>query len=173
MPGPRQPVDVLKARGAKHLTKNEEAQRRASELNVPPAQKITPPKWLGREFPDDVAKALKAEFRKLGKRLAEVGLYSELDADTLGQYLVALHQWELATRQVEHLLGNAYDVKAAESWCNIQAKYFSAARRCAAEMGLTISSRCRLIVPQAAEPDEPEDEFTRRLKERQRAASGA
>lgn len=173
MPGPRQPVDVLIARGAKHLTKNEEAQRRASELNIPPAQKITPPKWLGREFPDDVAKALKAEFRKLGKRLAEVGLYSELDADTLGQYLVALHQWELATRQVEQLLGKADYVKAAESWCNIQAKHFSAARRCASEMGLTISSRCRLIVPQAAEQDEPEDEFTRALRERQRAAGGA
>lgn len=173
MPGPRQPVDVLKARGAKHLTKGEEAERRASELSIPPATKITVPKWLGRELPADVAKALKSEFRKLGKRLAEVGLYTDLDADTLGQYLVALHQWELATRQVEHLLGNAYDVKAAESWCNIQAKYFSAARRCASEMGLTISSRCRLIVPQAAEPDEPEDEFTRRLKERQRAASGA
>lgn len=173
MPGPRQPVDVLIARGAKHLTKNEEAQRRASELNIPPAQKITPPKWLGREFPDDVAKALKAEFRKLGKRLAEVGLYSDLDADTLGQYLVALHQWELATRQVEQLLGEADYVKAAESWCNIQAKYFAAARRCASEMGLTISSRCRLIVPQTAEPDEPEDEFTRALRERQRAAGGA
>lgn len=173
MPGPRQPVDVLKARGAKHLTKAEEAQRRASELNVSPAQKITPPKWLGREFPDDVAKALKVEFRKLGKRLAEVGLYSELDADTLGQYLVALHQWELATLQMESLLGDVAFGKQAKLWAEVQAKYFAAARRCASEMGLTISSRCRLIVPQTAEQDEPEDEFTRALRERQRAAGGA
>ena len=173
MPGPRQPIDVLKARGAKHLTKGEEAERRASELNIPQATKITPPKWLGRDLPPDVSKALKSEFRKLGKRLAEVGLYTDLDADTLGQYLVALHQWELATRQMEGLLGDVAYGKQAKLWAEVQAKYFAAARRCASEMGLTISSRCRLIVPQAAEPDEPEDEFTRRLKERQRAASGA
>ena len=172
MPGPRQPIDVLKARGAKHLTRAEEAERRAGELHVPAAEKITPPKWLGREFPEPVAKALRSAFRKLGKRLAAVGLYTDLDADTLAQYLVAMHQWELATQQVEQLLQNLDDSKEADRWGNIQNRYFAAARRCAAEMGLTISARCRLVIPQKDEQPLPEDDFTRLLRQRQQAAGG-
>ena len=32
-------------------------------------------------------------------------------------------------------------------------------RACANDMGLTITSRCRLVVPGAGEPDEPENPF--------------
>ena len=175
MPGPRQPTDVVMANGRKHMTKAEEAERRAEEVKVPPPKKATPPKWLGQGFDDKTAKALKAEFRKLGRKLMDVGLYTDLDADTLAQYLVSRHQWEIATRHAEEALLSGLG-ENADTWGKIQNRYFSAARHCAAEMGLSVSSRCKLVIPpgltgRQAPPEE--DEFTKALRARQRKAGSA
>lgn len=171
MAGSRQPTDVVLANGRKHMTKAEEADRRSHEISLQPAKKAIPPKWLGRGFDDDAAKALKTEFRKLGKQLIDVGLYADLDADTLAHYLVARHQWETAAAYAEQYLQSG-EVKEADVWGKIQERYFSAARRCASDMGLTLSSRCKLIVPPAmlTHDDDDADEFTRALRARQQAA---
>ena len=47
----------------------------------------------------------------------------------------------------------------ADGWSRIQDRYFKQTRACANDMGLTITSRCRLVVPGAGEPDEPENPF--------------
>lgn len=175
MPGPRQPTDVVVANGRKHLTKAEEAERRAKEAKVSPPKKATPPKWLGQGFDDETSKALKAEFRKIGKRLVDVGLYTDLDADTLAQYLVSRHQWELATQYAEKAILAACD-EDADTWGKIQNRYFSAARHCATEMGLSVSSRCKLVIPpglSGSQAPTEEDEFTKALRARQRAAGNA
>lgn len=93
MAGKRQPTDVVLANGRKHLSKTEEAKRRAGEVKVSPAKTAKPPKWL--------PETLKKDFRAIGKRLIASGLYTELDADTLGRYLVAQHQWLIATGEAE------------------------------------------------------------------------
>ena len=164
MPRPRQPTDTLK----KHISKAEAAERRSQEFSVPKAEKATPPKWLGRGFPDDVAKALKAEFRKIGKQLIDVGLYTDLDADTLAHYVVARHQWELASVQAEIALSlGIAGGKPAGAWSAIQDRYFAAARKCAGDLGLTLSARCKLIIPEKpAYETEPADEFSRILRQR-------
>lgn len=86
MPGKRQPTDVVLANGRKHLSRAEEAQRRAGEVKLPQAKTARPPRWLPEE--------LKKTFRALGKQLIQAKLYTELDADTLGRYVAAQHQWE-------------------------------------------------------------------------------
>ena len=96
MPGPRQPTDLIKANGRKHLSKAEEAERRSREVSAPPAKTARPPKWL--------PETLKKDFRALGKQLIAAGLYTDLDADTLGRYLVAQHQWLIATGEAEKAL---------------------------------------------------------------------
>ena len=83
MPGPRQPTDLLKATGRKHLSRAEEAARRSREARVEPAKTAKPPKWL--------PEWMKKDFRTLGKRLIAAGLYTDLDADVLGRYLMAQH----------------------------------------------------------------------------------
>lgn len=166
MPRARQPTDVIKAKGAKHLSQAEEAARRAGEIAVKPAEKANPPKWLGRGFGTETAKAMKTEFRKLGKLLIEAGLYTDLDADTLAHYLVARHQWELAAVQAELAL-QCLEQSDADAWGKIQSRYFADARKCANELGLTITSRCKLVVPQAKETNvETVDEFTQALRRR-------
>lgn len=44
MAGKRQPTDVVLANGRKHLSRAEEAERRAGEVNVSPAKTAKPPK---------------------------------------------------------------------------------------------------------------------------------
>lgn len=150
MAGRRQPTDVVMANGRKHLSRAEEAERRSGEVQLPAAKTARPPKWL--------PEYLKKDFRALGKKLIAAGLYTELDADTLGRYLVAHHQWAAATDEVQEYLDQR-NVEEADAWGKIQERYFKQARNCANDMGLTVTSRCRLVVPasgkQSGEEDNP------------------
>ena len=143
MPGPRQPTDVVKAKGRKHLSKAEEAQ-----VERPKTVKV--PKWI----PED----LKKEFRTLGRKLLAAGLYTDLDADTLGRYLVAQHQYILAAQEAGQALSRR-DQEGADDWGKIQERYFKQARNCANDMGLTVTSRCRLVVPDAPQKGEEDNPF--------------
>lgn len=147
MAGPRQPTDVIKAKGRKHLSKAEEAQRRAGEVKVKSPKNATPPKWL----PED----LKKDFCTLGKQLIAAGLYTKLDADTLGRYLIAHRQWLVATEEADCYLREK-DAENAEAWSRLQDRYFKQARSCANDMGLTVTSRCRLVIP-ATDPQSAEE----------------
>lgn len=150
MPGPRQPTDVVKAKGRKHLSKAEEAQRRAGEAQVERPKTVKVPKWI----PED----LKKEFRTLGRKLLAAGLYTDLDADTLGRYLVAQHQYILAAQEAGQALSRR-DQEGADDWGKIQERYFKQARNCANDMGLTVTSRCRLVVPDAPQKGEEDNPF--------------
>lgn len=161
MPGPRQPTDLIIAKGRKHLSQAEETARRAGEVYVKPPKGVKLPKWL--------PEVLRKDFRALGKKLLAAGLYTDLDADNLGRYLVAQHQYILATQQAENALARK-DSEGADSWGKIQERYFKQTRNCANDMGLTVTSRCRLVLPpQAEEPEE--DEFTALLRRRQAAGA--
>lgn len=148
MPGPRQPTDLIVARGKKHLSKTEEAERRKREPKVEKPKTAKPPEWL--------PEGLKKEFRALGKKLIAAGIYTDLDGDTLGRYLVAQHQWIIATGEVEKALGQR-DQEQADAWGRVQDRYFKQARNCANDMGLTVTSRCRLVVPES-EKQQAEDQ---------------
>ncbi len=166
MPGPRQPTDVILANGRKHLTRSEEDQRRDQEVYVPAPSQAEPPRWL--------PKKLHAEFREIGEILRLAGLYTELDRDALGQYFLARERWQRADK----LAGSAIrkqDEKLAKEWAGVQNTYFRQCRQCAEVLGLSISSRCRLVVPpvlKAAAAATEEDEFTKALRARQERAAG-
>lgn len=165
MPGKRMPTDVLEAQGRKHLTNEEKNIRREAEVAVPAATKANPPKWLRDE-------RLRKEFRMLGKQLITAGLYTDLDADNLAYYITARAEYVAATETIARAI-EAGDTKAAEAWSKIRDRFFKGARGCAASMGMTVSDRCRLVIPaglQNPQSEEEPDEFTRRLRERQRAA---
>ena len=81
---------------------------------------------------------------------------AQLDADTIGRYLVAQRQYVAASIQVQDFLDQE-DVENAGAWSKLQEAYFKQCRNCANDMGLTITSRCRLVVPegQSKEPENP------------------
>lgn len=140
MAGQRQPTDVVKANGRKHMTKAEEDARRDQEVRVPKPDTITAPKWL--------AAGRRKEFLALAQQLMDVNLYTVLDADTLGRYVVAHHQWVMATKKVAAAL-RKNETEEVTTWSKLQDLYCKQARACAVDMGLTLSSRCRLVIPEA------------------------
>lgn len=143
---------MIVANGRKHLSKAEEAERRKREARVETPKTAKPPKWL--------PESLKKDFRALGKKLIIAGIYTDLDADNLGRYLVAHHQWLIATGEAEKALAPVGptgrplppDLEQAEAWGRVQERYFKQARNCANDLGLTVTSRCRLVVPESTNP---------------------
>lgn len=167
MSGRRQPTAVVEANGRKHLTQAEADERRDREIHVPPPDRVTPPAWLGKKY--------HAEYVRIGDILLAAGLYSELDQDVLAQYFVSRDRWEKADKKAGAAI-RKNDEKLAKEWTSIQATYFKQARQCATAMGLDVTSRCRIVVPQAlvnaakATDGDGDDEFTRMLQARQAAA---
>lgn len=160
MPGPRQKLSVLEANGRKHLSKAEKAQRAAGEVELPKPTKLRVPKWL--------PEYLKADFRALAKELleADVGA-AQLDRDTVGRYIVAQHQYTAACRMVQDAL-DQQDPDLVNKWTKAQKSYFEQARACANDMGMTITSRCRLVLPK--QPEKPEENpFFQMMEARRRA----
>lgn len=51
------------------------------------------------------------------------------------------------------------DQEKADGWSRIQDRYFKQAGPAPNDMGLTVTSRCRLVVPGAGEQEEPENQF--------------
>lgn len=148
------------------MTRAEEDERRDQEVHVPVPDQVAPPKWL--------PKKLHAEFTEIGEILRLAGLYAELDRDALGQYFLARERWQRADKLASRAIRDQ-DEKLAREWTGVQGTYFRQCRQCAEVLGLSISSRCRLVVPpalSAAAQATEEDEFTRALRERQERAAG-
>lgn len=161
MPGPRQPTDVIKAKGRKHLSKAEEAQRRAGEVQVGRPKTVKVPKWV----PED----LKKDFRALGRKLLAAGLYTDLDADTLGRYLIAQRQYLVAAAETDKALSRK-DQEGADAWGKVLERHFKQARNCANDMGLTVTSRCRLVVPDSPQKGEEDNPFLQLIQGGQKRA---
>lgn len=139
MSGQRQPIDLVIAKGAKHLTKAEIKSRRNSEIK-PLTGEITPPAYL--------TKKQKAEFNKIAGQLQELNIMGVTDIDALARYIVANGYYidsvrKLRSREVKD------DPELFSLWLTVQDKAFKQARTCALDLGLTISSRCKLVVPAA------------------------
>ena len=161
MPGPRQKLAVLEGNGRKHLSKAEKAQRAAQEVELPKPKTMRLPKWL--------PEAHRKEFRALAKELlaADMGA-AQLDRDTLGRYVVAQAQYAQACRMAEEALA-AQSPALAETWVKLQDTCFKQARACANDLGMTITSRCRLVLPEGARPKE-KNPFEQMMEERMRRA---
>ena len=166
MAGKRQPTSVVVANGKKHLSQDEIDARLDAEVKVDLPEKAIPPRWLAKKF--------RPEFQELGEKLLRVALYTDLDKDILAQYLVTRERWVLADKQAAAAIRAKDEVKAKD-WSSIQGTYFKQCRQCAEAMGLSITSRCRLVLPKAlttaaAPVTDGDDEFSRRLHARQASA---
>lgn len=161
MPGPRQKLSVLEGNGRKHLSKSEKARRADQEVNLPTPKTIRVPKWLPEEH--------RKEFRALAKELlaADMGA-AQLDRDTLGRYVVAQAQYAQACKMAGEAL-TAKNAAPAEKWTKIQDTCFKQARACANDMGMTITSRCRLVLPEGDKKKE-KNPFEQMMEERMRRA---
>ena len=142
MARPRQPVDLLIHKGKKNLTKAEIEQRRREELKVPFTD-VSPPDYLPEK--------LQKEFNEIADKLLRLKIMTELDEDTLARYLLSKQQY----LQFTSLLNKAARegrLGEMERLSRLQDKAFKQCRSGAIDLGLTISSRCKLVVPNVEPP---------------------
>ena len=152
MAGPRQPIELVIANGKKNLTKAEIEKRRAQELKVD-YKDVSPPDYLPAK--------LKVEFEEIAQKLLAVGIMTELDEDVLARYLIAHTNYLQYTK----ILTKAIRSEDIDQIAKAQKTQDIAFRQCqaaAAALGLTISSRCKLVAPQV-EVVKPQNKFEKFL----------
>lgn len=163
MAGPRQPIQLIMAKGKKNLTKKEIAERLRTE--VPPCtDDLSAPSYL--------TAAEKTRFNRIATQLAKLGILGETDTDTLARYITAQGQYEKATKELRAVMKdrpkkeeapdmtayyNRLDLwtDAQERIAKLQNRYFTQAQTAATALGLTISARCKLVAPQPPEEPKP------------------
>jgi len=138
MPPKRQPVAALRAKGSRHYTKAQLEEREAHEIKAPSAKELDPPHYL----PASLAK----KFRELAPVLIRMGVLTVLDADGLARYLLAEQNYLRATIRLTSAM-NAGNPDDSQKWSAIQDRSFRQCRSAAADLGLTVSSRCSLELP--------------------------
>lgn len=146
MARPRQPIDLVVHKGKKHLTKAEIEERRSQEVKAP-SDNVEAPDYLPQE--------LQKEFEEIAEQLIEIGIMSNLDVDALARFLIAK---KLYLNITEELLNNPKSL-LDKDMVGIQDKLFKQSRAAAMDLGLTISSRCKLVIPKKEENVKPKNKF--------------
>lgn len=176
MAGQRQPINLVAVKGKKHLTKAEIEERKNTEV-VAPCDKVRPPSYLTADQ--------KKKFRKVAKELLAIDLIANIDCDALARLVIAQNQYLEITEQIRNT-SLMVDVPVYEVQINpdtgekervqtgtmqvvngererlmiIQDRCMKQCRQGAADFGLTVSSRCRLIVPKP-QASGPENKFAK------------
>lgn len=155
MARPREPINLIKAKGKKHLTKDEVEKREAEEIKVNLTE-IKAPTYLNATE--------KKTFTEISKKLLNVGIFTELDEDCLARYIIARRLYISYTKMLTEIIKKRSksekeiyldDINKVQ---NMQDKSFKQCQSSARDLGLTISSRCKLIIPQK-EVDDSDDEL--------------
>lgn len=179
MAGTRQPTDLVVIKGKKHLTKAEIEARKNAEITAP-SDRVRPPMYLSPE--------LKKKFRKLAKELLEIKLIANVDCDALARLLIAQGKYLEVTEKLNETpltvmipvfgqklnedTGKMEQVQTGERevvngeqerLLIIQDRCWKQCRQGASDFGLTVSSRCRLVVPKGQEP-KPENKYAKYAK---------
>lgn len=151
MAGQRQPIELLKATGAKHLTKAEIADREAREVK-PCTDDVTPPSYL--------TKNQKAEFTRIAGQLMKLKILGETDVDALARYILSRDTYVKLTKQIQKK-AILEDPILLDKYMKNQDRAFRQCDTSAKALGLTISSRCRLVVPEIKQEVPKENKFKR------------
>lgn len=148
MAGPRQPISLIEAKGKKHLTKKEIEERKATEVKGK-TDNVKAPLYL----PED----LKIEFDRIANELLRIDIMSNLDNEALARFVVSEFNYQKISTEV---LKTSIDDEKYFNYLIMQEKAFKQSRQAATDLGLTISSRCKLIIPKTEEK-KPENKFAK------------
>lgn len=148
MAGQKQPIELVIAKGNKHLTKAEIAERRASEIK-PISDNIEPPVYLSAKQ--------KKDFIKYAEQLQDLKIMGETDIDALARYVISLDMYTKVCKKLNRADIMEDPIKF-NAFLRNQDLLFKQCRSSASDLGMTISSRCKLVVPQPPE-EKPANKF--------------
>lgn len=153
---PKEPINLIVAKGKSKWSKADIEERQSSEVQ-PCVDDIAAPSYL--------TASQKKRFDKLAGQLQKIKILGETDCETLARYVVVQESYERTVKDLRAIerqrpKGDAATVEALVSWMEMLEKvdkrlerYFKQAHTAASALGLTISSRCKLVVPVKEEPE--------------------
>ena len=142
MAGARQPTALVELKGKKHFTKAELEERKNAEVNVD-TDNIVPPDYLTEKQV--------GEFLALADELKRCEIMTNLDCDALARFVVARSDYAdyvKLMRSIPKTVDNLQELKEADK---LKRGAFLDCNTAAKELGMTISSRCKLVVPKKEE----------------------
>lgn len=148
MAGARQPTELLLLKGKKHLTKAEIEERRSAEIKAN-ADKIEAPSYLPEE--------LKKEFDRIANELTDIEIMTNLDNEALARFVIAEFQYQ---KVVKKAIKMSPENEQYMDLLAKQEKLFKMTRTAATDLGLTISSRCKLVIPKKEE-EQPQSKWAK------------
>lgn len=148
MPNVKQPIELIALKGKKHLTKKEISERMDSEIKAPSDAVVAP---------DYLTKKQKEEFDTIANELIKINIMANLDCDALARYIIANGMYLKFTKMLNG--ADFENIVVAEKIVGMQDKYFKQCRAAANDLGLTITSRCKIVVPKKEEP--PKNKFSK------------
>lgn len=167
----KQPLKVIQGKGvSKHITKDEAKKRAAHEEKMRgPVENIKAPSYL--------TAAQKREFDDIATKLVALNIFSELDIDNLARYLDSKFQYIQLIKEIKKIKPTSIIVQengkkmtvSNEDYPKLQRTkntLFNECRSAAADLGLTITSRLKLVIPETPEKEqktEAEKRFGGRL----------
>lgn len=161
MAGAKKPILLNLATGGKNWTKSEIQERLNSEVQ-PVTDGIAAPRFL--------TAGQKKEFERIAVQLQKLKIMGETDCDALARYVVAQSLYEQAVKDLRAVQKKKpKDMEPGQlfQWADAlntmdkrTERYFKQATTAAAALGLTISSRCKLVVPVKEEAPK-ENKFAR------------
>ena len=150
----KQPLQVILGNGrSKHLTKDDIKNRQKHEEKMRgPTENIVAPAYL--------TAAQKKEFAELAETLVGLEIFSVLDVDSLARYLDSKYQYLQLVKDMRKMkptetveLPNGKKVTIANEdypkLARVKNTLFTECRSAAADLGLTITSRLKLVIPQS------------------------
>ena len=149
----KQPINLIIAKGKKHLTKAEIEERQKTEIHTDHVN-VKPPDYLNEE---EVK-----EFYRISQILLDIGIITELDEDCLAHYLISNTSYIKYTKKIRALEDELLEAKRTDrkaklkseidTYLMYQDKALKQCRACANDLGLSISSRAKLVMPQPKDP---------------------
>lgn len=150
------PVAIIEARGKSNPASREERERRRdAELKLAAEMhECKPPGFIE----EDEERA--ARFVELAAMIRGImpDNFGAPDADCLGRYVVAQSQYERLTALIDHEMGKPeIGLDNLRRLKLMQSDAFSQATKTASELGLTVTSRCKLVIPGNGKQDQDDD----------------
>ncbi len=177
MAGTRQPLSVVQGKGRKHLTKAEIESRKNTEVKAK-SDNIKPPSFLSAKQ--------KKRFKVIADELQELDIIANIDCEALGRLIIVEDEFvaiNKALRKTPLMVKQRIDLQKKDEDGNpimeeietmivnpeynqlqiMRSRVFKECRQGAADFGLTVSSRCRLVVARDTEPPK-ENKFIKYAK---------
>ena len=149
----KQPIELIMAKGKKHLTKAEIEERKSTEIHTD---------YINVTAPEYLTEKQKEEFYRITKILLDIGIITELDEDCLAHYLISNSNYIEYTKTLNELnakLSRARKIEKKKEYMSqidlyliYQDRALKQCRACANDLGLSISSRAKLVMPKPKEP---------------------